>query len=98
MNMNNIHMRFAVDKAFIKNQELIEADFIPLRIQCPDKNCSTVYTVFVEDFNQELSTLLGEAVCPNCKRFIRESDDPETFLIDLKAIKATLGDKFGVKE
>jgi len=89
-------MNFAVDKAFKKYQEAMERNLIPLRIQCPD--CKAVYSVFIEDFEQELHTLLGEAVCPNCKRFIRESDDPESFLIDLQSIRESLGTKFGSKE
>jgi len=61
-----------------------ENNFIPLRILCPQ--CKKIYTLYIEDLNQGLHTLLGQA-CPYCKRFIREKDDPKDLLVDLKEIQ-----------
>ena len=66
----------------------IENNHVPLRILCP--RCKDIYTLYVESLEQGLHTLLGQA-CPNCKRFIRESDDPEDLLIDLAEIKQIMG-------
>lgn len=66
--------------------EAVIMERIPLRIKCPNPHCQEIYTLYVENFDQGLHCLLGQA-CPNCKRFIRESDDPEKLLIDAKEIR-----------
>jgi hypothetical protein len=71
-----------------------DPDLIPLRIKCPDDRCNMIYTLYIEDFEQGLHTLLGQA-CPHCKRFIRETDDPEKLLVDLKEIKAKMKEANG---
>ncbi len=65
-------------------RKAVATGMIPLRIDCPD--CHKIYTLYIKDFNQGLHCLLGQA-CPFCKRFIRESDDPEKLVIDAKEIK-----------
>jgi uncharacterized Zn finger protein (UPF0148 family) len=88
---HNIIIKDKVKKAMDRYKELMDAGFMPIRISCPD--CKHVYSVFVKDLDQPLYTLLGEAVCPLCKRFIRDTDDPETFLIDLKEIRESMAVK-----
>jgi len=68
-------------------EEAARQDFVPIRIKCPE--CERVYTIFIKDFDQRLHTLLGQA-CPACKRFIKETDDPEKLLVDLKDIRDSI--------
>jgi len=65
-------------------EEAARQNKVPLRIKCPD--CGHIYILYVADLYQGLFTLLGQA-CPKCKRFLRESDDPEKILVDLKEIR-----------
>ena len=65
-----------------------DPNLIPLRIKCPD--CGRIYLVFIENFDQGLWTILGKAVCPYCKRFIKESDDPDNIIMDAKEIREAL--------
>ena len=65
-------------------EEAARQNKVPLRIKCPE--CEHIYILYVEDLNQGLYTLLGQA-CPRCKRFLKESDDPEKILVDLKEIR-----------
>ena len=50
--------------------------------------------LYIKSFDQGLHVLLGQA-CPFCKRFIRESDDPDKLLVDAKPIREAIqkGDK-----
>lgn len=66
-----------------------DPDLIPLRIKCPD--CGEIYMVFIESFDQPIHTILGKAVCPKCKRFIQETDNPEKILMDLEELKIAKG-------
>ena len=75
----------------LATEEAARTGVIPLRIKCPE--CQKIYTLYVKDFNQGLFVLLGQA-CPYCKRFIKESDDPENLLVDLQEVRESLaGDK-----
>jgi len=65
-----------------------DPNLIPLRIKCPD--CGEIYLIFIENFDQPLHTILGKAVCPKCKRFIKETDDPEQIVLDAKEIREAL--------
>lgn len=72
-------------------KDAIEAEImnkVPLRILCP--KCQKIYTLYIESFDQGLWCILGQ-MCPYCKRFIRESDDPEKILVDLKDVRDSLG-------
>ncbi len=68
-------------------EEAVATGLIPIRIKCP--GCSKIYTLYIKDFDQGLHCLLGQA-CPFCKRFIRESDDPEKLIIDAKEIREAM--------
>ena len=74
--------------------EAVIMERIPLRIKCPNPVCQSIYTLYVESFDQGLHCLLGQA-CPNCKRFIRESDDPDKILIDAKEVRERIQQKNG---
>jgi len=68
-------------------EEAARRDYVPLRIKCPD--CANIFSLYIKDFNQGLHVLLGQA-CPKCHRFIKETDNPENLLVDLKEIRETL--------
>jgi hypothetical protein len=76
-----------LDPLDVAAEEAARMDKIPLRILCPE--CCKVYTLYIKDLNQGLYCLLGQA-CPYCKRFIRETDDPEKLLVDLKDIRESM--------
>jgi len=69
-------------------QDLPLPKVTPLRIKCPE--CGRIYTLYIEDLNQGLHTILGQA-CPFCKRFLKETDNPEELLVDLEDIKKAFG-------
>ena len=72
-----------------------ENDFVPLRIKCPE--CQRIYPLFVKNLDEGLHVILGQA-CPYCKRFIKESDDPEKILVDLQEIRELMKDENKQKE
>ena len=84
---NNIIINDPIKKAVEKRWEAIRAGAIPIMIKCPD--CSRIYTLFIQNFDQGLHTLLGQA-CPFCKRFIKETDDPDKLLVDAKEIREAI--------
>jgi len=69
-----------------------ENNCIPLRLRCPE--CQKIFTIYIKDFDQGLYVLLGQA-CPYCKRFIKETDDPDALVVDAKEIREAIekGDK-----
>jgi len=79
-----------LDKAEKASLDAMMDSCIPLRIHCPE--CNKIFVVFIKDFNQGLHCLLGQA-CPMCKRFIKESDDPDELLVDAKEIRSYLQSK-----
>ena len=79
-----IHQAGGISPIEAMAEDAAHNNFFPVRIKCPE--CARVYTLFVEDPNQGLHTLLGQA-CPYCKKFITEKDDPEKLLVDLKEIR-----------
>jgi hypothetical protein len=68
-------------------EEAARSGLIPMRIKCPD--CGKIYTLYIKDFDQGLHCLLGQA-CPYCKRFLKESDDPDKLLIDAKEMREAM--------
>lgn len=87
---HNIIVKDPIKELAARYKTMIEAGMIPLRIKCPE--CSKLYTLFIKDFDQGLHCLLGQA-CPYCKRFLRESDDPEALLVDAQEIREAMKDK-----
>jgi hypothetical protein len=79
--------RAGADPIDLAAEDAARSGLIPLRIKCPD--CSRIYTLFIKDFNQGLHVLLGQA-CPYCKRFIKESDDPDALLVDAKPTRESI--------
>ena len=73
-------------------EEAARQDMIPLRILCPPKRggCGEIFKLFIKSFDQGLYCLLGQA-CPYCKRFIKESDDPNEILVDAKEMREMMG-------
>jgi len=76
--------RSGADPLDLAAEEAARTGLIPLRIKCPE--CRKIYTLYIKDFDQGLHVLLGQA-CPFCKRFIKETDDPDALLIDAKEIR-----------
>jgi len=71
-------------------EEAARSGLIPLRIKCPE--CKRIFTLYIKDFNQGLHVLLGQA-CPWCKRFIKESDNPDELLVDAKEMREAIQGK-----
>lgn len=79
-----------IDKNRATAIEAMRRNLIPLRILCPD--CRKIFTLYIKDFEQGLHCLLGQA-CPFCRRFLKETDDPEKLLVDLSEIKKAIQTK-----
>ncbi len=82
--------RSGADPLDLAAEEAARSGLIPLRIKCPE--CQRIFTLYIKDFNQGIHVLLGQA-CPFCKRFIKESDDPDALLVDAKEIREAMKDK-----
>ena len=67
--------------------EAAEQEKIPLRVKCP--KCGKIYVLFIKSFDQGSHCLLGQS-CPYCKRFLKETDDPEEIMLDVKELKADI--------
>ena len=76
--------RAGADPLDLAAEEAARSGLIPIRIKCPE--CSKIYTLYITDFNQGLHVFLGQA-CPYCKRFIKDTDDPDDLLVDAKEIR-----------
>ena len=65
-------------------EEAARQDMVPLRILCPE--CKKIYQLYIKNLDQGIHCILGQA-CPFCRRFIKETDDPNELLVDAKELR-----------